>query len=162
MESSNHIKGLWYYICWVWFFAIMTAVLMEAQNEWMLTPPTPNWTGIKQLHDYLIRIQRLGIGWDVWIQTRMGAPPSQLWAWLMPITSTSWQHCTVNTTQPPNKAYSDKTTSNELTSLVLLMDTMKSKNGSSPARWPGEFSWTLRRKTESHVTPINDWHWGYD
>lgn len=27
-----------------------------------------------------------------------------------------------------------------LTSLVLLMETMKSKNGSSPARCPGEFS----------------------
>lgn len=32
------------------------------------------------------------------------------------------------------------------TSLVLLMDTMKSKNGSSPARCPGEFSCTWERK----------------
>ena len=32
-----------------------------------------------------------------------------------------------------------------LTSLVLLMETMKSKKGSSPARCPGEFSWTCKR-----------------
>ena len=33
-----------------------------------------------------------------------------------------------------------------LTSLVSLMETMKSKKGSSPALCPGEFSWTCMEK----------------
>lgn len=36
------------------------------------------------------------------------------------------------------------------TSLVLLIDTMKSKKGSRPALWPGEFSCTCKTHTKKH------------